>query len=495
MRKREKKHNDQAKKSGAMKKILTSVIFMTLVFYGCMVGPDFQKPVVDTPDHYQNDTATVDTVVNLAWWDLFNDSILGALVDTALIRNQDVLIAASRVEEARAVVGYTKADQYPVFGYSLDGSRSKMSVLGEKPSTFNSFSAMGNVSWELDFWGKYRRATENARASLLASEYGRRAVMISLISEVAQRYFALLDYRARLEVSRQTYLTRQKGLEIMRAKYEYGTIPEVDVNQAEIQEAIAAAAIPVFERQVAKTEYALQVLLGHNPAPLTEVSTLDQVSPPDSIPVGLPSGLLERRPDILEAEQTLAAQNAMIGVATAMRFPSISLTASFGMASGELSSMFSPEGIAWAYGGGLLGPLFNFGKNKRRVEIERQRTEQARLFYVKTVLNAFREVEEALVEIRTYRKELLSKQIQMKAASNASRLSYERYNKGVTSYLEVLDSERSLFNAQLAVAETYRNELNAYVKLYKALGGGWISRTEKQQVLQNQTQTQTQAKK
>ncbi len=465
-----------------MKKIFILTLIMFLGFYGCMVGPDFQKPVVDAPARYHYDSSTVvDTVLNLEWWSLFNDSILERLIDTALVKNQDVLIAASRVQEARYVVGYTKSDQYPSFGYTGEGSRNKLSLLGNEPSTFNSFSALGNVNWELDFWGKYRRATESARAQLLAGEYGKRAVMVSLISEVATNYFLLLDYRARLEISRYTLLTRQKGLEIMKAKYQHGTIPEIDLNQAEIQEAIAAAAIPSFERLVAKTENALQVLLGQNPGPLTSVSRLDQIMPPDSVPAGLPSRLIERRPDILQIEQILASQTARIGIAQAMRFPSFSLTASLGLASGELSSFLSSNSATWSFSGGLVGPLFNFGKNKRRVEIERQRTEQARLNYQKTVLNAFKEVEDALVEVHTYTKELSSLQRQLKAASNAARLSNERYNGGVTSYLEVLDSERSLFNAQLSVAETCQQELNAYVRLYKALGGGWISRAEKDQ--------------
>ncbi len=469
-----------------MKKIFILTMIGLTGFYGCMVGPDFQKPVVNAPARYYNDSSAADTVLNLEWWSLFNDSILNNLIDTALVNNQDVLIAASRVMEARAVVGYTNADRFPVFGYSGDGNRQKMSLPGsEDPSTFNSFSALGNVNWEIDFWGKYRRATEGARAELLASEYGRRAVMISLISEVAANYFLLLDYKSRLEISRQTYLSRRKSLGIMQAKYSHGTIPELDLNQAEIQEAIAASAIPLYEREVAKTEHALQVLMGQNPAPLSGVSPLKQIRIPDSLPVGLPSQLLERRPDILQAEQLVASQNARIGVAQAMRFPSFSLTGTLGLASGELSSFVSGNSLAWSFGGGLAGPIFNFGKNKRRVEIERQRTEQVRLIYEKTVLNAFREVEDALVEVYTYRQEIASRLRQLDAASNAARLSNERYRGGVTSYLEVLDSERSLFNTQLSVSETYQRELSAYVKLYKALGGGWISRAEETQAQQS----------
>ncbi len=468
-----------------MKKISFVTIMTLLGLAGCMVGPDFQKPVVNTPTHYLYDSLAADTVLNLEWWNLFRDSTLKALVDTALLRNQDVLIAASRIEEARAVVGYTKADMYPSFSYGGDGSRMRTALPGsDGPATFNSFSALGNVNWEIDFWGKYRRATESARADLLAREYGRRAVMISLIADVATNYFLLLDYRARLAVSRQTLVTRRQSLAIMEARFQHGTIPEVDLNQAQIQEAIAAAAVPLFERRMAKTEHALKVLLGQNPGPLPLVSRLQEISPPDTLPAGLPSQLLQRRPDILQAEQMLAAQNARIGVAQAMRFPSFSITGALGLASGELSAFVTSDAVAWSFGGGLVGPIFNFGKNKRRVEIERARTEQVRLEFEKTVLNAFREVEDALVDVYTYNKELETRSRQLVAASNASRLSHERYDGGVTSYLEVLDSERSLFDAQLILAETYQLKLNSYVKLYKALGGGWISKEEETQAQQ-----------
>jgi multidrug efflux system outer membrane protein len=468
-----------------MKKISFVTIIILLGLAGCMVGPNFQKPVVKTPPRYLYDSVATDTVLNLEWWNLFRDSTLNALIDTALLRNRDVLIAASRIEEARSVVGYTKADMYPSFSYSGDGGRMRTSLPGgDAPSTFNNFSALGNVNWEIDFWGKYRRSTESARADLLAQEYGRRAVMISLIADVATNYFLLLDYHARLAVSRQTLVTRRQSLAIMEARFQHGTIPEVDLNQAQIQEAIAAAAVPLFEPRMAKTEHALKVLLGQNPGSLPLVSRLQEIRPPDTLPAGLPSQLLQRRPDILQAEQMLAAQNARIGVAQAMRFPSFSITGALGLASGELSAFVTSDAVAWSFGGGLVGPIFNFGKNKRRVEIERARTEQVRLEFEKTVLNAFREVEDALVDVYTYNKELETRSRQLVAASNASRLSRERYDGGVTSYLEVLDSERSLFDTQLILAETYQLKLNSYVKLYKALGGGWISKEEETQAQQ-----------
>jgi len=465
-----------------MKKYLV-VLFITLVgLPACMVGPNYQKPVVTVPVEFIYDTVEKDTVLNLRWWELFHDPQLVTLIDTALKNNKDVLIAASRVEEARLVVGYTKADQWPSIGYNGNASRTNIDLNGNSGNAVNSFSALGNINWEIDFWGKYRRATESAKADLLASQYAQRAVQISLISEVAYTYFILLDFQARLEISRQTLNSRQEGLSIMKSKFEYGTIPEIDLNQAEIQEAIAASAVPFFVRAVSQTEHALRILLGENPGPIVHLGKLIDEQAPE-IPAGIPSELLKRRPDVMQAEYLLAAQNARIGVAQAMRFPTISLTGVLGVASGDLTNILSSP--AWSLGGGLTGPIFNFGKNKRRVDIEKQRTEQAVLYYEKAILQSLREVEDALVEIHTLEQELDARIKQKNAAENAAILSRERYNEGVTSYLEVLDSDRSNFDAELAAAETYQKYLNAHINLYKALGGGWISELEEQQATEN----------
>lgn len=470
------------------------IIILLIGVAGCAVGPNFEKPVVESPEHFNYDSLRADTILNLRWWELFNDEKLIAHIDTALVHNQDVRIAASRVEESRYIVGYTKADQWPFFGYDMQAGRQKLNLGENLNSPFNSFTAMGNVSWEVSFWGKYRRLNEAAREELMGTQYAHRAVMISLISEVASTYFLLLDFNSRLEIAKRTLISRREGLQIMQEKFNYGTIPELELNQAEIQEAIAASAIPKFERLVAQTEHALSVLLGRNPESIPDINALiDQQTPPD-IPGGIPSDVLERRTDVMEAEHRYAAQNARIGVAQAMRWPVISLTAGLGVASGDLNSLLSSGSLAWSVGGGILGPIFNFGKNKRRVQIERQKTEQALLFYEKTVLNAFRDVEDALIEVHTYKKELSSRIRQRDAAQNANMLSKERYDGGVTSYLEVLDSERSLFQAELSASETYQQRLNSYVKLYKALGGGWISSEEEQAAKDQAAQDQANKK-
>ena len=291
----------------------------------------------------------------------------------------------------------------------------------------------------------------------------------------------MLDYDARLETSIKTLKSRNESLRIIGERFDKGIVPEIDLNQAQIQEAIAAAAVPFYERLVAQTENALNVLLGNNPATIKRSHKLrDAVIPPE-IPSGIPSSVLARRPDINQAEQLLVAQNARIGVAVAMRFPSISITGMLGAASSDLSSIASGESVIWSVGAGIVGPIFQFGKNKRRVDIERQRMYQDSIYYTQTIRQAFREVEDALIEIQTLDRESTARERQMAAAQNGAMLSTERYNGGVTSYLEVLDSERSQFNAELAASETYQLYLNAYVFLYKALGGGWISEAEMNQ--------------
>jgi multidrug efflux system outer membrane protein len=469
-----------------MKRIVIVLPVILVTLHGCMVGPKLEKPVVESPESYRFGGETdstgrpgQDSILNLAWWELFGDEYLKALIDSALVHNRNVQIAASRIVEAQAVVGYNRADIWPYFGYEGIATRQKPDPLLQSDGPGNLFSFGPNVFWELDFWGKYRRATQAARAEMLATGYGHRTVQISLISQVASLYFQLLDFQSRLEISKRTLASRQASLQIIQERYNKGIIPELDLNQAQIQEAIAAASVPMYARMVARTEHALSTLVGSNPGPVEYGPATGLIASPD-IPAGIPSQLLERRPDILEAEQLFYAQTARIGVAQAMRFPSISLTAALGAATSELSSIASGESLVWSVAGGLTGPIFNFGKNKRRVEIERQRAEQLLLAYEENVLQSFREVEDALVEIETLKAELEAVKREVKAAVNAAVLSQARYDGGETSYLEVLESERQRFNAELNLAETYQQHLNSYVKLYKALGGGWISIEEMQ---------------
>jgi multidrug efflux system outer membrane protein len=320
--------------------------------------------------------------------------------------------------------------------------------------------------------------TEAARAELLASEYGMRSVQISLISSVAANYFYLLDLKERLGISERTLSSRDSALLIINERFNKGIIPEIDVNQAEIQRAVAAASVPIYKKGINQQEHLLSILAGRLPQEIKTAAGLFGQPMPDEIPVGLPSQLLERRPDILQAEQLFRAQNARVGAAVAMRFPSISLTGLLGLASSDLTSFVS-NGLAWSLGGDLLGPLFHFNKNKRRADIERYKAQEFLIRYEQAVLQAFREVEDALVSIASLKEELKAREAQYRAAVNAEYLAQQRYDRGVTSYLEVLETERSSFDAQLVYSQVYQELLNAYVELYRALGGGWISEEER----------------
>jgi multidrug efflux system outer membrane protein len=457
--------------------IKTGLVIIASLLAGCALGPDFEEPLVETPEAYRSDSLKVDTQLELSWWDLFDDATLDSLISIALSENRTALIAASRIEEARAALGFTRADIYPKIDIQGSASRGNLAGTNQTEAINENYFLAPVLSWEIDFWGKFRRANEAAVSELIATEYSLSSVQISLVADVAGTYFLLLDYRNRLAISERTLESRMGSLDIIQKRFDKGIIPELDLNQAQIQKEIAAGAIPVHRRLVAVTENALSVLLGRPPVGLELHGDILEWSVPPDIPPGLRSGLLERRPDIIQAKYLVRAQNARIGVAQAMRLPAISLTGIFGLASDDLSAFTTGEN-AWSVSGTLVGPLFNFGKNSRRVDIEGERTKQALLQYENTVLEAFREVEDALISVQTYREQMETVERKLIAARNAARLSAERYDKGVTSYLEVLDTERTLFSVELELSELKQTFLNTYVRLYKSLGGGWSSGME-----------------
>ncbi len=450
-----------------------AVLFLS----GCAVGPDFKAPVTDAPESYRTRVMPADAITDLKWWALFDDPMLHALVSMALENNRDLKIAVSRIEQARATVGFTRADQYPHIDVEAGVQTGNFGGGSRSPDTNSTVYLAAPLSWEIDFWGKFKRSTEAARAELMASEYGLNVIQLALITDVVTTYYQLLDFHQRLAISESTLDSRMGSLEIIQHRFDKGIIAELDVNQAQIQKEIAAAAIPLYERSISKTENGLSILLGRLPAAIKTHKNLTGQPAPPEIPVGMPSDILERRPDIAQARYLLKAQTENIGVAEALRLPAISLTGTLGVASTEIASI-TTEGGVWSVGGRLLGPIFDFNKNKRRVEIEEQKMQQLLYQYENTVLTAFREVEDALVEIATYRKERAAIERQQKAAKNANELSKERYDKGVSSYLEVLDTERTLFSAELQLSELQQRYLSAYVYLYKALGGGWITKGE-----------------
>ncbi|MHC4116072.1 MAG: efflux transporter outer membrane subunit [Planctomycetota bacterium] len=446
------------------------------VLGGCMLGPDFERPVVEPPEHFSFTNEKAEAVVNLKWWELFDDPALESLVATALSNNKDVMIAASRIEEARASLGFTEADTYPRLDIEAGASRGNY-MGGTKIDKDDRYFIAPTLSWEVDFWGKFRRANEAALAELMASESSLRTIQISLISEVVSTYFLLLDFQQRLDISRQTRDSRLESLEIIEQRFSKGIIPEIDLNQSQIQKEIAEAAIPAFKRAISQIENALNILLGRFDGEIPTGAALHRQTVPPYIPVGLPSSLLERRPDVMEAEHILHAETARIGVAEALRFPSVTLTGVAGYASTELDDLIS-EGDVWSVSGTILAPIIDFDKNKLRVVIQEERARQALYQYQNTVLLAFREVEDALSEVHTYDDQIASIERQYEAAKNAAALSKMRYDKGVTSYLEVLETERQYFSVGLELSQVKQEYLNAYVRLYKALGGGWLSQEE-----------------
>ena len=448
-----------------------------LLLGGCALGPDYERPELEIPEKYVQPVEEGESFANMPWWGLFHDPVLQDLIRVSLEENQDLGIATSRIEEFRATLGVTRADQFPSVDISATGAQARNSENvfpgNLVDGTVENYRVSADVFFELDLFGRLRRSTEAARAQLLSVEENRRSITISLVSSVASSYMTLRDLDAQLEIARRTRDVREESLKIIQARFDKGTVPRLDVNQAEIELAVAAAAVSAAERAVAQTENNLSILLGRNPGSIPRGLALEQQLLPPGVPSGLPSELLQRRPDVLASEAELAAQTARIGIAEAARWPSLSLTGSLGLETDDLSNLNDSGSDFWNAGISLLAPVFNAGRNKDRVAVERARTEQALLSYEQAVLRAFREVEDSLVAARTYREEYAARQRQVAAARSAAVLSRARYNGGVTSYLEVLDTERSLFSAELSESQTLRLYFNAVIELYKALGGGW----------------------
>jgi multidrug efflux system outer membrane protein len=448
-----------------------------------MVGPDYEKPEVDVPVEYRFEYGQATDVVNTSWWGRFNDPQLYELVDEALRNNRDVRIAAARVEEFAARVDIARSGLYPQFGYGGTANRSKASldtgssIPQDISRTSDIYNAGINVGWELDFWGKIRRATEAARANLLAQEEARRTVILTLVSTVSASYIDLLSLDEQLEVARRTIKARKDSLDLFELKFTGGVVSELEVSQIRSEYEQAAVRIPAIERQIALQENALSVLLGRNPGPIKRSPSIDLLTLPD-IPAGLPSELLERRPDIRLAEQNLIAANAQIGVAKAQYFPSISLTGLFGYASTALSELFDSTANLWDIGGDIIGPIFTGGLLSGQLRASEAVQRQLLQSYLLSVQTAFREVDDSLISTRKYREELAAQGRQVDALKEYARLAQLNYDEGQVSYIEVLDSQRQLFDAELIYTQTQGLVFASIVATYKALGGGWVEEAE-----------------
>jgi len=460
--------------------VVSGAILFAAVSSSCTVGPNYNKPLVVEPTAYRGAAAELSAKPDVAsfgdqkWWDVFEDEALQTLIRAALEQNYDVRIAATRILEARALLGIAQADQLPEVTASASVFSQRSPAAAGRPAVDTSPVQLGlSASWELDFWGRFRRATESARANLLSDEWAQRQVISSLVSDVASAYFQLREQDLELEISRQTLASRRDSLRLTQVLADGGATSLLDVRQAEQLVFGASASIPDLESRIEQQENFISILVGRNPEGVMRGRPLiDQQQPPE-VPAGLPSSLLERRPDILQAEQQLVAANAQIGVAKADFFPRISLTAIGGYQSSALSRLFTGPAGLWTFGASALQPVFEGGRIRNNVAFAEARTQEATLVYQRTVQQAFRDVSDALVSYRKSREVRTEQQQLTSAAEDATRLSNMRYRGGAASYLEVLDSETRFFTAQLNLAQAQLRELQSLVQIYRSLGGGW----------------------
>ena len=447
---------------------------------GCSFAPTYQRPEVPVPAQWEVNIQQANDFANTTWWNQFRDPVLDNLIQTALQENKNVQIAAARVEEYMGRYGVTRSAQFPQVGANADAARTRLSenppqTTGENPS--NSFQVDLGVSFELDLWGKLRNATEAARAQLLATEETRRTVVLTLVSQLAISYMQLLDYDQQLAVTRATLQTRSESVRINGLRFKAGLISELDYQQAVAEYQSAAVQVPLLERLIALQENAISLLLGRNPGKISRGVTLDHLAMPQ-VPGGLPSELLERRPDIRQAEQQLIAANAQIGVAKAAFFPSISLTGLLGVSSTDLSDLFEGPSRTWQFAGALTQPIFTGGALTGQLQVAEAVQKQAVLNYQQVIQTAFAEVDNSLVSVAKLREQLKDQAAQVQALQRYLDLATLRYKNGYTDYLTVVDAERNLYSAQLQYVQSQGDLFRAMVSLYKAMGGGWVNEAE-----------------
>lgn len=460
------------------------IFFLTIALGGCLVGPDYRKPQVEVMNKYRFDNETSRDIAGNMWWEQFRDPVMNDLIRVALDENKDIRVAAARIEEFQGRFGATRSALFPQL--SGDGSAER---LRSPPVTLGIPSASGldsvrnvyqiaiNANWELDIWGRVRRLTEAARAQLFASEAGRRATILTLVSSVASSYINLLILDRQLEIALATTASRAETVKVFELRYEGGIISQLELAQMQSQFETAAAAIPPLEASIGQQENAISVLLGRNPGPIRRGRALAQLQLP-SVAAGLPAELLGRRPDISEAEQNIVAANAQIGAARALYFPKISLTGMLGVASTQLSNMFIGPAHLAAFGVLTSVPIFTAGGIAGQVKQAEARREQALFNYQRVILIALREVEDALVALQKAREQLNAVNRRVAASRTYLEMAQMRYEEGYISFIEVLDAQRTLFEAETTQAEVQGRVFNSLVNLYKALGGGWVVEAE-----------------
>jgi len=449
---------------------------VALAATACSFAPEYKRPEAGVPPEYRfADPKESASIADLPWWQVFKDPTLQDLIRLALASNQDLALAAARVEEARAFVGIAKADLYPQVSAQVNAGYGRPFSRNVVPGASDSgrYSASADLSWELDLWGRVRNSRDAAMADLLATEDFRRAVLLALVSGLAQAYLELRALDLELEIDKSNTETRRGTLDLFEARARRGVASDLEVNQARADLAVTTAAIPETELLIAQKEHQICVLLGRAPGPIPRGAALIDTPVPPQIPLGVPAQLLARRPDVLGAEQGIIAAGKRVGVAVANRLPSLSLTGFIGLQGTSMSNLFSSDGLAWNAGGGLFAPLFQGGRLSAEEDAARARLEQSVASYRKAVEVALQEVADAAAGVRKLRVALQARTDQVTASTRAAKLALDRYQGGVSSYFEVLDAQRQAFNAQLDLAHTERDELTSLVLLYRALGGGW----------------------
>jgi multidrug efflux system outer membrane protein len=457
------------------------IAVLALLVSGCMVGPDYSRPPVSTPDNFRDaiEPPKAESIADLPWWEVFRDPVLQELTREALQANYDLRIAAARVEEARAQIGVARSFLFPQFNYSFGGSAQQVSRASDPPQSiggnrhFQNWLQGFSALWEIDVFGRIRRETESATATFLATEQAQRGVLITLVADVAQSYFSLRELDLELEIARRTVKLNDDTVQFYQTRLTGGASNRLEVDTAVSNRSRTASTIPELERQIAIQENQINLLLGRNPGPIPRGTVLTEQYSPPSIPAGLPSALLERRPDIKGAEELLDAANADVGAAKALFFPNFSMTAALGSASHELSNIADKRAAIWSVAGGVLQPVFQGWRITSNYEAAKARFEQAVAQYQRSAQNGFREVSDALIGIEKLKGVRSELETSVAALADASQLSRLRYDTGLANYLEILIADQQLFDQELLLARARGEQLNTVVQLYRALGGGW----------------------
>ena len=459
-------------------KLATAFPILVILVSGCAIGPRYHEPIMELPQTYRS-YKTLDqgeAMINLPWWKVFNDKTLQELIRETLLNNYDLRAAAARVDEARAVVGVTRSQILPQTDLTSGISRDRNSqVLNPAlPRLTSTFTGGFSTAWELDVWGKIRQSIRASQAEYLATEDARRGVMVTLVSDVAQTYFTILQLDLELDIAKKTLKTRSDNLDLFEKRQRGGTASGLEVARAQADYEQTAANIPDLERQIEIQENKLSALLGRNPGPISRTETISKEGFTPSLPgTGLPSGILKRRPDIMEAEQLLRAANASVGVTVGEFMPQVNLTNFVGGGGERPSQIFNGKGYTWSIGGNMDLPLFKGGKNVYNYKAAQAKWQQSVAFYKQTVVSAFGEVADALAGIEKLKAVRVEQEKQVAALAESVKLSIARYEGGLSSYLEVLDADQQYYGAQNSLALTLGSQLIAYVQLYRALGGGW----------------------